>query len=114
MFSDACSQGFCHTIPTHFDNNSPLRRSGTGDVVGRRRFSDFKLGRGSLEFGNRWLRILIGVLKTADQITPHLRELSDVSIAAHRNGVNAPAECRQSAEVHERILTHRAPPRPPR
>jgi len=36
------------------------------------------------------------------------RTMRDVSIAANRNGVNAPGEGRQSAEVHKGILTHRA------
>ncbi|TNN86391.1 hypothetical protein EYF80_003476 [Liparis tanakae] len=38
----------------------------------------------------------IPILKTADQMSSHLRELSDVSTAARRNGDDAPAECRQS------------------
>jgi len=36
------------------------------------------------------------------------RTIRDVSIAAHCNGDDAPGEGRQSAEIHEGILTHRA------
>ncbi|TNN55742.1 hypothetical protein EYF80_034042 [Liparis tanakae] len=34
--------------------------------------------------------------------------MRDASIAAHRNGDNAPGEGRQRSEVNEGILTHRA------